>query len=196
VLARRTRIADKTHGDPTSRLRWTTKSTVKLADELTVDGHRVGPDTVARPLRPRLQPPTQRQDDRGPPAPDRYAQFGYLNTQVSVQTALGDLGVGRRLNPCARSIRATVLSDTTRPSRVNASAKFLVDLVVYTSGDSESPRGSGSTSVLNAGASPGSVSLARLRPPPGARTRPDAPSNSRTPLAHSVGMNPVSCATV
>jgi Rhodopirellula transposase DDE domain len=31
-----------------SRLRWTTTSTVKLAEALSAQGHRVGPDTVAR----------------------------------------------------------------------------------------------------------------------------------------------------
>src|SRR6266581_4637622 len=35
-----------TRGDPMSALRWTTKSTVKLADELAAQGHRVGPKTV------------------------------------------------------------------------------------------------------------------------------------------------------
>jgi len=46
------RLVDpETRGDPMSRLRWTTKSTVKLADELTAQGHRVGPNTVARLLK-------------------------------------------------------------------------------------------------------------------------------------------------
>ena len=40
-----------TRGDPMSPLRWTTKSTVKLADELSAQGHRVGPKTVARLLK-------------------------------------------------------------------------------------------------------------------------------------------------
>src|SRR5437660_7107148 len=34
-------------GDPMSPLRWTTKSTRKLAQELTDQGHRIGADTVA-----------------------------------------------------------------------------------------------------------------------------------------------------
>ncbi|BCJ63082.1 hypothetical protein Prubr_01030 [Polymorphospora rubra] len=38
-------------GDPMSPLRWTTKSTRALAAELTRQGHRVGPDTVADLLR-------------------------------------------------------------------------------------------------------------------------------------------------
>jgi Rhodopirellula transposase DDE domain len=59
-----------TRGDPMSPLRWTTKSTVKLADALTQHGHRVGPKTVARGVEgPRLQPAGQRQEGRGGPAP-------------------------------------------------------------------------------------------------------------------------------
>lgn len=38
-------------GDPASPLRWTTKSTRKLAAELTGQGHRVSADTVAALLR-------------------------------------------------------------------------------------------------------------------------------------------------
>jgi Rhodopirellula transposase DDE domain len=44
-------VDPETRGDPMSRLRWTTKSTVKLADELAAQGHQVGPDTVARLLK-------------------------------------------------------------------------------------------------------------------------------------------------
>ena len=36
-----------TRGDPESALRWTTKSTTKLAAELTAQGHKVSPTTVA-----------------------------------------------------------------------------------------------------------------------------------------------------
>ena len=58
-------------GDPESPLRWTTKSTPKLAAELTAAGHRVSaPDTVAKLLHEQgysLQ--ANAQDDRGRPAP-------------------------------------------------------------------------------------------------------------------------------
>src|SRR6478672_9665435 len=37
-----------TRGDPESALRWTTKSTSKLAGELVATGHRVSPSTGAR----------------------------------------------------------------------------------------------------------------------------------------------------
>jgi len=40
------RLVDpETRGDPMTPPRWTTKSTVHLADELTGQGHRVGPNT-------------------------------------------------------------------------------------------------------------------------------------------------------
>ena len=40
-----------TRGDPESSLRWTTKSTTKLAGELVATGHRVSPTTVAKLLK-------------------------------------------------------------------------------------------------------------------------------------------------
>jgi hypothetical protein len=73
-----------TRGDPMSPLRWTTKSTVKLADELTRQGHRVGPRTVARLLAEHdysLQGNAKTLE--GKQHPDRDAQFGYINAQVT-----------------------------------------------------------------------------------------------------------------
>ena len=70
-------------GDPTSPLRWTTKSTRNLADALTTQGHRVGADTVANLLRAEgfsLQGNAKTLE--GKQDPDRDAQFGYLNQQV------------------------------------------------------------------------------------------------------------------
>lgn len=85
------RLVDpETRGDPMSRLRWTTKSTVKLADELTVQGHRVGPDTVARLLRDNdysLQGNAKTIEGRQ--HPDRDAQFRYLNGQVTAFLVAG-----------------------------------------------------------------------------------------------------------
>jgi hypothetical protein len=78
------------------RLRWTTKSTVKLADELTAQGHRVGPDTVARLLKDHgysLQ--GNAKTIEGKQHPDRDAQFRYLNDQLTVFLAAG-LPVTRR----------------------------------------------------------------------------------------------------
>ncbi len=73
-----------------SALRWTTKSTVKLADELTARGHRVGPNTVARLLKYHdysLQGNAKTLE--GTQHPDRDAQFCYLNDQVSAFLADG-----------------------------------------------------------------------------------------------------------
>jgi hypothetical protein len=72
-----------TRGDPDSPLRWTCKSTRKLADELTRQGHSVSDRTVARLL---LQTGYSLQANRktreGGTHPDRNAQFEYLNDQA------------------------------------------------------------------------------------------------------------------
>jgi transposase len=44
-------VEPESRGDPESPLRWTTRSTRNLADELTRQGHRVSADTVATLLR-------------------------------------------------------------------------------------------------------------------------------------------------
>jgi len=83
-------VDPETRGDPMSRLRWTTKSTVKLADELTAQGHRVGPNTVARLLKDHdysLQGNAKTIEGRQ--HPDRDAQFRYLNEQVTAFLAAG-----------------------------------------------------------------------------------------------------------
>ncbi|SFL19960.1 Helix-turn-helix of DDE superfamily endonuclease [Streptosporangium canum] len=77
-------------GDPASPLRWTTKSTRKLAAELTGQGHRVSADTVAALLRAEgfsLQANAKTLE--GTQHPDRDAQFRYLNEQVRVYRAAG-----------------------------------------------------------------------------------------------------------
>ncbi|MCT9011721.1 ISAzo13 family transposase [Streptomyces rhizosphaerihabitans] len=70
-------------GDPMSPLRWTTKSTRKLAGELTRQGHKVGADTVGDLLREEgfsLQ--SNAKTLEGKQHPDRDAQFRYLNEQA------------------------------------------------------------------------------------------------------------------
>ena len=44
-------VEPQERGDPMSPLRWTTKSTRKLAAELTAQGHKVSADTVGDLLR-------------------------------------------------------------------------------------------------------------------------------------------------
>jgi Rhodopirellula transposase DDE domain len=85
------RLVDpETRGDPMSPLRWTTKSTVKLADELTAQGHPVAPTTVGRLLKDHdysLQ--GNAKTIEGKQHPDRDAQFHYLGDQVSAFLAAG-----------------------------------------------------------------------------------------------------------
>jgi hypothetical protein len=72
-----------TRGDPQSPLRWTCKSTRKLAEELRGKGHAVGYRTVAV-LLSRLNYSLQanRKTHEGASHPDRNAQFEYINAQV------------------------------------------------------------------------------------------------------------------
>jgi hypothetical protein len=73
-----------TRGDPDSPLRWTCKSTRRLAEELTRQGHPVCPRSVAALLSAAgysLQ--ANRKTREGRAHPDRNAQFEYLNAQVT-----------------------------------------------------------------------------------------------------------------
>lgn len=73
-----------TRGDPMSPLRWTCKSTYKLAEELWQQQHPISPRTVASLLRQAgysLQSPQKTRE--GKQHPDRNAQFEYLNQQVT-----------------------------------------------------------------------------------------------------------------
>jgi len=72
-----------TRGDPESPLRWTCKSTSKLARELTHHGHPVSPRTVAHLLHGMdysLQ--GNRKAKEGTSHPDRDQQFKYINRQA------------------------------------------------------------------------------------------------------------------
>jgi hypothetical protein len=78
-------------GDPESPLRWTIKSTAKLAGELSVLGHRVSARTVAKLLKQAgysLQANSKTLE--GAQHPDRDAQFGYLNACVEEFQSGGD----------------------------------------------------------------------------------------------------------
>ena len=77
-------IEPTTRGDPESPLRWTCKSTAKLADELTRQDHPVSDRTVATLLKDAgysLQ--ANRKTREGASHPDRDAQFAYLNACVA-----------------------------------------------------------------------------------------------------------------
>ena len=72
-----------TRGDPESPLRWTCKSTAKLASELARQDHPVSDRTVATLLKQAgysLQ--ANRKTREGSSHPDRNAQFEHINAQV------------------------------------------------------------------------------------------------------------------
>jgi hypothetical protein len=74
-----------------SPLRWTTKSTRKLAEELTRQGHRISADTVGDLLREEgfsLQGNAKTLE--GKQHPDRDAQFRHINEQVREYQAAKD----------------------------------------------------------------------------------------------------------
>lgn len=76
-------VAPATRGHPESPLRWTCKSTRKLADELKQEKHIVSERTVARLLKQEgysLQ--ANRKTREGSDHPDRNAQFEHINKQV------------------------------------------------------------------------------------------------------------------
>ena len=78
-------------GDPVSPLRWTAKSTRKLAAELTAQGHKVSADTVADLLRAEgfsLQ--GNAKTIEGAQHPDRDAQFRYIGEQARAHQEAGD----------------------------------------------------------------------------------------------------------
>lgn len=76
-------VNPETRGNPMSFLRWTSKSTAKLADDLVRQGFKITDDTVARILRSlgySLQAPAKQKE--GAAHRDRDAQFVYLNDEV------------------------------------------------------------------------------------------------------------------
>ena len=80
-----------TRGDPESPLRWTTKSTRKLAEQLTEAGHPISHTAVAKLLRSlgySLQ--STRKKMEGSQHPDRDDQFRYINKLATEFLAAGD----------------------------------------------------------------------------------------------------------
>jgi len=84
-------VAPGTRGNPMSKLRWTSKSTANLADDLVRQGFTITDDTVGRILKSldySLQAPSKQKE--GTAHPDRDAQFVYLNSEVNAFFATGD----------------------------------------------------------------------------------------------------------
>lgn len=84
ILSDLDRLVDPvTRGDPMSPLRWTCKSTTKLAAELLLQGHRVSQATVWRLLDTLgYSMQSNRKTREGTDHPDRNAQFEYINATV------------------------------------------------------------------------------------------------------------------
>jgi Rhodopirellula transposase DDE domain len=84
-------LKETTAGDPMSLLRWTTKSTRGIADELTRRGHPITWHTVGRCLHDlgySLQANVKTLEGKQHPARD--AQFRYINRQVKNHLKTGD----------------------------------------------------------------------------------------------------------
>ena len=77
-------VSPTTRGDPMSPLRWTCKSTSKLAAELRGKGYPINARTVARLLQKDLDYSLQanRKTKEGESHPDRNAQFEYIAAQT------------------------------------------------------------------------------------------------------------------
>jgi hypothetical protein len=87
----RTIVEETTAGDAMSPLRWTSKATRTIAEELTRSGHPMSSVTVGRCLEAMgftLQANVKTRE--GPQHPNRDAQFGYLNRQVKAFRRAGD----------------------------------------------------------------------------------------------------------
>ena len=70
-------------GDPESSLRWTTKSTTNIADELTKEGHPVSQRAVCELLHAeRYSLQSNRKTEEGANHPDRDAQFRFIAEDV------------------------------------------------------------------------------------------------------------------
>jgi hypothetical protein len=84
-------VEPESRGDPTSPLRWTTKSTRQLARALADAGHTVSAPTVAKLLRAEgFGLHGNAKAIEGSQHPDRDAQFRYLNDQASDHIRAGD----------------------------------------------------------------------------------------------------------
>ena len=84
-------MEENTAGDPMSLLRWTNKSTARIAAELTRQGHRASDETVRRRLRElgySLQANVKTLEGSSPP--ERDAQFRYINARVRQFLARGE----------------------------------------------------------------------------------------------------------
>jgi transposase len=84
-------MEENTAGDPMSCLKWTGKSSGKIAHELAAKGHQVNPRTVCRLLQEMgFSLRANVKADEGAQHPDRDAQFRYINQQAKAFMQTGD----------------------------------------------------------------------------------------------------------
>jgi hypothetical protein len=84
-------IEPTVRGDPMSGIRWTCKSTRKLAKELCEKGHTLSHVTIAQELRnQKYSLQGNRKTDEGSSHPDRNAQFLHINETVTTFQQRGD----------------------------------------------------------------------------------------------------------
>jgi hypothetical protein len=92
LVAEIERLVDSaTRGDPMSPLRWTSKSTEKIANELQAGGHQISARSVAKLLKSTgysLQ--VVRKTHEGGKHEDRDEQFEHINTSVKAFQACGE----------------------------------------------------------------------------------------------------------
>jgi hypothetical protein len=84
-------MEETTAGDPMSLLKWTSKSTYQIRDQLKRLGHAISEDTVQRRLKEMgysLQSNTKVKE--GSSVPERDSQFRYINEQAKVYIQRGD----------------------------------------------------------------------------------------------------------
>lgn len=87
-------VSPYTKGNPMNPLRWTSKSTYKLAEELQVQGYEITSRTVGRLLKEQnysLQ--LNRKEKEGASNKDRDAQFKFLNKKVAKFIGLGQAAI-------------------------------------------------------------------------------------------------------
>ena len=122
-----------TRGDPESPLRWTCKSTAKLAAELRRQDHAVSERTVATLLKDAgysLQ--ANRKTREGASHPDRDAQFTYLNACVARCHEGGQPAISVDTNYDPGRVMGTASSGASIPSRKDRLATAYLIRALYT----------------------------------------------------------------
>jgi DDE family transposase len=90
IPALKRRVEPATLGDPMRPLIWVANSREKLAAELTLMGHPIGPDTVGKELvKLGFSRQFNRKADEGSHHPDRNARFEHINAKVIAAPATG-----------------------------------------------------------------------------------------------------------